>query len=199
MPIIYVATPDGAQATYEDSQLQRLWQQGAIHPESLYWREGMAGWQPLKELWPLPAPGLVAYGAPPAGTVSHRPAAQPLASLGSILGGLLWANLAFEILGVILSASGVIDPGSPTATSIGPREIFQGLLGLLAGGVYIATVVIWMVWIHRANSNCRALGAQGMRFTPGWAVGYHFIPFVNLVMPYNAMAEIWRASANPAG
>jgi hypothetical protein len=35
-----------------------------------------------------------------------------------------------------------------------------------------------------------------MEFTPGWAVGWFFVPFANLVKPYQAVAEIYRAS-NP--
>jgi hypothetical protein len=54
------------------------------------------------------------------------------------------------------------------------------------------------MWIHRANYNAHQLGAAGMRFTPGWAVGWFFIPIANLWKPYQVMKEIWKASANPA-
>ena len=37
-----------------------------------------------------------------------------------------------------------------------------------------------------------------MRFTPGWAVGWYFVPIAWFWKPYQAMAEIWRASRNPA-
>ena len=36
-----------------------------------------------------------------------------------------------------------------------------------------------------------------MGFSPGWAVGWYFIPFANLWKPYQAMKEIWQASASP--
>ena len=42
-----------------------------------------------------------------------------------------------------------------------------------------------------------ALGSPGLRFTPGWAVGWYFVPIANLWKPYQAMKEIWRASKNP--
>jgi len=42
-------------------------------------------------------------------------------------------------------------------------------------------------------SNVHALGAGGVD-SPAWAVGCFFIPFVNLVAPYTAMSQIWRAS-----
>ena len=62
----------------------------------------------------------------------------------------------------------------------------------------IALIVVFCVWIHRANYNARQLGAADMTFTPGWAVGWYFIPIANLWKPYQAMKEIWKASANPA-
>ncbi len=36
-----------------------------------------------------------------------------------------------------------------------------------------------------------------MRFTPGWAILWYFIPIANLWKPYQAMKEIWKASADP--
>ncbi|MDE0032024.1 MAG: DUF4328 domain-containing protein [Deltaproteobacteria bacterium] len=72
---------------------------------------------------------------------------------------------------------------------------FRFLLGLAA----LTTAVAVSRWIHRANSNARALGARGMAFTPGGAVGWYFVPIANLWKPYQAMREIWKASAGPLG
>jgi len=63
--------------------------------------------------------------------------------------------------------------------------------------IFIITAIAVLRWVHRANSRCRALGADDMKFTPGWAVGYFFIPVLWLFKPYQAMKEIWKASANP--
>jgi len=71
------------------------------------------------------------------------------------------------------------------------------ILGL--GGIgtvlsFLASVVLFCVWIRRANRNASALGAQGMAFTPGWAAGWFFVPLANLFKPYQAMREIYQAS-----
>ena len=39
-----------------------------------------------------------------------------------------------------------------------------------------------------------ALGANNLKYTPKWAVGCFFVPFLNLVMPYQVVREIWKAS-----
>lgn len=63
--------------------------------------------------------------------------------------------------------------------------------------VALATTVLAAVWIYRASTNLRALGAQGMTIGPGWAIGWYFIPIANCWKPYQAMKEIWQASARP--
>jgi hypothetical protein len=57
------------------------------------------------------------------------------------------------------------------------------------------------MWIYRANKNLGTLSGEQMRFTPGWSVGWYFIPIANLYKPYQAMKEIWRVSHKnkPAG
>lgn len=60
------------------------------------------------------------------------------------------------------------------------------LLFLLAG------YVITGMWIYRIASNTRfSVGPRYMDFTPGWAVGWYFIPFANLWKPYQSMKELW--------
>jgi len=53
-------------------------------------------------------------------------------------------------------------------------------------------------WIYLASSNAHAFGPD-MTITPGWAVGWYFVPFANLVKPFQAMREIWHASHESSG
>jgi hypothetical protein len=66
------------------------------------------------------------------------------------------------------------------------------------GVLTVATIVMWCVWQFRAQSNLRPLGAANLRYSPGWAVGWWFIPFANIVMPYLTVRELWKAS-DPEG
>ena len=77
------------------------------------------------------------------------------------------------------------------------------LLQMLSAGVallflvvYIGCIVAFCFWIHRAYRNLRALGnpQTSLEHSPGWAVGFFFIPFANLVMPYRVVKEIWVKS-----
>jgi hypothetical protein len=59
---------------------------------------------------------------------------------------------------------------------------------------FIATVVVWCIWQHRAQRTAIELAGGGLTFTPGWAVGWWFIPIANLWKPFQAVRELWKAS-----
>ncbi|MEZ4371276.1 MAG: DUF4328 domain-containing protein [Polyangiaceae bacterium] len=58
----------------------------------------------------------------------------------------------------------------------------------------LAAIVLFSMFVYRANHNARRLGAKRMRFTPAWTVGWFFVPIFNLVRPYGAVREIWQVS-----
>ena len=88
------------------------------------------------------------------------------------------------------AASGVdIDP--ELASTNDWRQMAIGLVQMV---VSLAAGICFLMWIYRAHRNLPALGARRLKYSPGWTVGYFFIPILNLFRPYQATAEIWRAS-----
>lgn len=76
-----------------------------------------------------------------------------------------------------------------------------GLLPSLAAMAYLGyalcffgAVVAVSMWIHRAHANLFSAGFEGLEFTPGWSVGWFFVPVANLFKPFQAMRELWNAS-----
>jgi uncharacterized protein DUF4328 len=61
----------------------------------------------------------------------------------------------------------------------------------------LATLVVFWRWIYVAHRNLPALGVRYLEVTPGWAVGWFFIPFLNLWYPFKGMRFLWRASHSP--
>ena len=74
-----------------------------------------------------------------------------------------------------------------TARKVEAWSVIQ-ILGIIATGI------VWVCWQHRAQANLRPLGVADPKFSPGWAVGWWFIPFANFVMPYQTMTELWKGS-----
>ena len=83
---------------------------------------------------------------------------------------------------------------------MGPENFWGDGVGLFQLGrflVQIATAIVFLVWLYRANANVRALGADDMMGSPGLGIGWFFVPLANLVMPYMTVRDIWRASVRP--
>ncbi len=58
----------------------------------------------------------------------------------------------------------------------------------------IPSAVLFLMWFHRVYRNLPALRNAVLTTTPGWAVGWWFIPVANLWMPYRIASEIWCGS-----
>jgi hypothetical protein len=109
-------------------------------------------------------------------------------------------NAGVGALSLIVSASlvGTLrDKDDPTAVyEFGESltEALYVLVNLLRVVLIVMTAVVFLMWLHRAYRNLPALGARNLDTTPGWAVGYFFIPFANLVKPFQVVREVWRKS-----
>jgi hypothetical protein len=73
----------------------------------------------------------------------------------------------------------------------------QQVIGFAQLGVYVVSGFLILKWIYLANLFARREGAAGMEYSPGWSVGWYFIPFANLWKPFDAFREIWNATLNP--
>ncbi|MEL7238840.1 MAG: DUF4328 domain-containing protein [Planctomycetota bacterium] len=73
----------------------------------------------------------------------------------------------------------------------------QSAMSLVSHACYaIATIVflvVLMMWLYRAVSNVRVRTGDS-HATPGWSVGWWFIPFANLVVPYRILTDLWKRS-----
>ncbi len=89
--------------------------------------------------------------------------------------------------------------GEESLTKSAPLLVLFTLAWVLALAARVTSWVAVCVWTYRAAANLRGLGRYGMANTPGWCVGWYFVPFANLVKPVQAMSEIWRASDPESG
>lgn len=84
--------------------------------------------------------------------------------------------------------------GNLSQTDVDASDNFVGSATPVEAGLYLLAAIVVLFWLHRVVANNWELLQQGLRFTPGWAVGWWFIPFANLVRPAQVMSETWRAS-----
>jgi len=199
------------------SQLQNLIAMRHVTLETPVWREGLADWvragaSDLAALFNSNSPQqAVAAPAVPgqnqvAGTFQQsgvRVFKRPV-MLTRTVQVLLALSLLTTFAGIGLelwSMSLISTASSLTALEESlPVPYVVGALGNAGMSILILiiTVVFWCIWVHRVSSNAHSLGAQGMAYSPGWAVGYYFIPILCLWKPYQAMVEVWKVSEAPA-
>lgn len=164
--MIYLLMPGGQQTACEEGNAQQLWVAGQLRPDTLYWKEGMTEWRPLSELFGTPKPKVRVVPRVYRNPLPTTTALQVLLSVSLFVG-----FIAFNEVN--------------SAKSSRSRDALQGFLavGSLDSFIGIAIMVVFLCWVYRANYNCRQWGAAGMRFTPGWSVGWFFVPIMNLFRP----------------
>jgi len=87
--------------------------------------------------------------------------------------------------------------GGEIAVSPLEAEISDGasqLLAVVDVALFVGTGISFLTWFHRVRANLPALGIADARWSPGWAVGWWFVPIMSLFRPFQVAAEIWRAS-----
>lgn len=156
---------------------------------------------PVDGMVPEPV-GELAYA--PAGARPSRPyrSGRALAKAVTVLFYVMLGLYGVLALTSILIIALITSNAYPV-DELHPVDVVDGCVGLLFFPVFIATVVVYLCWLYRVSSNLQALQVYNQQFSPGWAVGYWFIPFVNLVRPYQIVKEIFVESrppddANPA-
>jgi hypothetical protein len=98
----------------------------------------------------------------------------------------------FEISLLNRVGAGVISDADANA-----NDLRQGVTYILQLLIILSTAVAFLTWFYRAHKNLPRLGARNLEYSPGWAVGGFFVPFLNLVRPYQVMREVWHCS-NPS-
>lgn len=117
---------------------------------------------------------------------------------------LLWVYLGMSVLGLlaglyeqsVLAGQAARGPLINDAAMMGSDAVV-GIIAILELLAYVVSGFLTLKWMYRTTLNAKAL-APGLERRPGWTIGWYFIPFANLVMPFRVMNEIWRISTDPA-
>ncbi len=138
----------------------------------------------------------------PRGPGTDGPGIQPVpqASRAAIVGfstSVVLATLSvYATLVLIWGSEGSQAEVAAAAGNVAEAERWSDHLATLYQIVYLLTAIPFLIWFHRCYRNLSALYVDGNSYSTGWAVGGWFIPFFNLVRPYQVAREMWDAS-NP--
>lgn len=124
---------------------------------------------------------------------------KPLAGLTRTLRVLIKINIAITATAVVAGfydyySYANIPPGVDPNETLLPSDVVTGIVGLTQFIFAIVLGITFLRWIYRTNKNLRILSGEQMTFTPGWSVGWYFVPIAHLFKPYQVMKEIWQVS-----
>lgn len=108
-----------------------------------------------------------------------------------IVGSLLAAAIS---LWTINLGSRCLAGAACTPAEAQALELSEMVLGIVQFGVFWATSIMFLVWLHGAYKYTSTFASTPLQFTPGWAVGWWFVPILSWWKPYQAMRELWQAS-----
>lgn len=98
---------------------------------------------------------------------------------------LLWYNSVYRDF---------IDGNAPNESALLQADTVLIGTGYAFMAAFAVVFIINGRWIYLASYNASIAAPSPDRITPGWAVGWYFIPIMNLFKPLTAMQEIWKAS-----
>lgn len=59
----------------------------------------------------------------------------------------------------------------------------------------VVTLILFFIWIYKSYEKLQNFHPMSeIRFTPGWAVGWFFVPFANLYKPFQIIRELFSKS-----
>jgi hypothetical protein len=115
----------------------------------------------------------------------------------AVLGG--WVILELAAIGAALWRLGPPRGlSAPGRTAVAEAAASDGLLLRISWGqlaVALLAAILWLAWLYGAYANLRALGCGKTRQTPGRAIGFWFMPVIDVIWPYQMVKELWLRSA----
>jgi hypothetical protein len=197
---IYLRYPDGQRTHRSEAEVRRLWRDGLMPDGTIYWQDGMTEWRPVSQwLGERPAPFEESEkDASENGPATYQFLRDP-SRLTKFLQRLLFVSIVVACFALVDDLAGFfqLESGRTTADQLATDDPVQEVLGLLQAGLGVVTGITFLRWVYRAYKNIQGFGAENLKYSPGWAVGYYFMPILGLIRPVQVMGEIWRASENP--
>jgi phosphatidylglycerophosphatase A len=123
---------------------------------------------------------------------------RPATTRATIAMGLVAVATFLYAVDGLLSLYGIQLLANLAETTDAELVAYDELVGLVAigsFGVFIAAAIASWLWLYRLVQNVPALGGGTPSVTPGWAVGWWFIPFANLFKPYQVVKDAWQRLA----
>lgn len=119
--------------------------------------------------------------------------AKPLRARFGWVRGLFYATALGQVImliGTILVFSTDFTGYNPDV-DINTSDMFVGIGALIYLPAFLGSIIAFSMFSYRAMNNLHIWETLSVVMSPGWTVGWYFVPFANLWKPYQAMDQIW--------
>ncbi|MES2285947.1 MAG: DUF4328 domain-containing protein [Bacteroidota bacterium] len=72
------------------------------------------------------------------------------------------------------------------------NQMRQTVVAVVNSLLLFTSLIVFLMWVYRAYENLTNLKITSLNFTPGWAIGYWFVPIMSLYRPHTVMREVWE-------
>ena len=162
---------------------------------------GATAWWDGQRWHQAPPQAQVATGTPP-GAVATATRYTKVATTGALvrvafsfvaLFGLAQAGVSLwrrQLVDQVLSGQSV------SGATLTNSDDLARLVSIGGAVAWILAFVLAAIWSKRIFANLAGpLRSRGVEYSPGWAAGWWFVPFANLVKPAQVVREAWKASS----
>jgi|GEM_PF-3950163 len=112
------------------------------------------------------------------------------------VGALVMESLA-AVLAIAFLSGGA--PGADALRAAGLSLILMSGMALIQLVMNIAIAVLFLRLLYKAVQKAQQFKTPFTYVSPGWAVGYWFIPLMNLYRPLDVVKALFKACAGQAG
>jgi heme/copper-type cytochrome/quinol oxidase subunit 2 len=123
---------------------------------------------------------------------------------------LWWLLLVYLGLLVLESAAGMTvimalsGPADADLTDMQRTASSSGLLTMVYSGyaqlaVFVVVAILFLRLLYKAAQRAKGFAVPFSHVSPGWAVGYWFIPIMNLYRPFQVVKALFASCAQEAG
>ncbi|MFP2961810.1 DUF4328 domain-containing protein [Myxococcus sp. 1LA] len=103
---------------------------------------------------------------------------------------VLSAVLALPVAMLNLWLYASLEDGRPSAEDAASYDLMNGLIAIPTLLTMIVTMVLYLRWLRLSVKTSNALGLSNE--STGWATFCWFIPFANLIKPFDVVRDLWK-------
>ena len=108
-------------------------------------------------------------------------------------------SLASLVVVAVLVSAGDADLSSGQLQAVGLSLISMGFSAYAQAATVVVVAILFLRLLYKAVQQAKGFMTPFTYVSPGWAVGYWFIPIVGLYKPYRIIHALFAACAKEAG